>query len=113
RDAWFGSAPAFSSRRAAWRWPKKAARPSAVKPSAEYCSTSWRSTARSSTIRASAPSAQASKKSGGGMAGIDGPEHGAGALGRPRVGESGVGGEQRADPLCVALANAIEDHSSV
>src|ERR1035441_1772361 len=76
REAWFGLAPASSSRRAALRWPKKAARPSAVKSSAEYCSTSWRSTARSSTIRASAPSAQASKKSGGRLPSTSGASSG-------------------------------------
>src|ERR1019366_10351454 len=48
-----------------------------------------------------------------GMAGIDGPEYGAGAFGRPRVGKSRVGGEQRADLLCVALANGVKDHASV
>jgi len=47
------------------------------------------------------------------MAGVDGPEYEAGALGRPRTGKSRIGGEQCADLLRVALAYAIEDHASV
>ena len=48
-----------------------------------------------------------------GMAGVDGPEYGAGALGCSRRGEGGIGGEQEADLVRVALANGIEDHVSV
>ena len=48
-----------------------------------------------------------------GMARVDGPEYRACALGRSRGGKSGIGGEQGADLVRVALADGIEDHVSV